>query len=325
MTTVFVYEYVTAIGARGDEPLAPSLLAEGRAMRDAVIADFAAISGIIVLTISGEDEAQFRQVAAESDFALVIAPEMAGILEERCRWALEAGTTLLGPALDAIQLTSDKLALAEHFERERVPHPRTWPLGNEPLDLFPIVWKPRDGAGSQGTHLLYSSWLAGGAAHHPPIDYPRQAGNYIAQEYIAGIAASVSFLIGAEVRVPLLPCRQHISNDGRLRYLGGSLPLPAELASRAIQLVEKVIAVVPGLLGYVGVDLVLADDPANDSVIEVNPRLTTSYVGLRQAAQFNIADALLNAVCGAIQPDLPWHLGPIAWLPNGAIDHTDGY
>ena len=51
MTTVFVYEDVTATGAGGDleSPPAPSLLAEGRAMRDAVAADFAAVPGVRVV------------------------------------------------------------------------------------------------------------------------------------------------------------------------------------------------------------------------------------------------------------------------------------
>jgi hypothetical protein len=50
--------------------------------------------------------------------------------------------------------------------------------------------------------------------------------------------------------------------------------------------------------GYVGVDLILGNDPAGgaDRVLEINPRLTTSYVGLRAAAKTNLAEAML-AVC----------------------------
>ena len=31
-------------------------------------------------------------------------------------------------------------------------------------------------------------------------------------------------------------------------------------------------------------------------VVDVNPRLTTSYVGLRRVANFNVAEAMVNAV-----------------------------
>ena len=335
MTTVFVYEHVTTSGARG-QSLAPSLLAEGRAMRDAVIADFAAVPDVSVQTVPDGGEAHFRKAAANADYALIIAPETDGILEERCRWALDSKARLLGPSLDAIRLTADKLALAEHLMRAGVPHPRTWALGDEPHDLFPIVWKPRDGAGSQSTYLVSPQRQQGSFADSGSPQ--RQQGRYaatlagaagselthllnqwmIAQEYSAGSAASVAFLVGPSERVALLPCHQHISDDGFLRYLGGSLPFADDLSVRAIALARKAIGCVPGLFGYVGVDLVLADDPARDCIIEINPRLTTSYVGLRRAAQFNIAEALLQVVRGKKLPNLPWLPDRILFLPDGS-------
>jgi predicted ATP-grasp superfamily ATP-dependent carboligase len=43
----------------------------------------------------------------------------------------------------------------------------------------------------------------------------------------------------------------------------------------------------PQPLGYLGVDLILGEDGngAVDCVVEINPRLTTSYVGLQAAAR----------------------------------------
>jgi tyramine---L-glutamate ligase len=285
-------------------------------MRDAIVADFAAISDVQVLTLSMEDETDFRALAAAADWALIIAPETDGILEERCRWALEHGAHLLGPSLEAVRLTADKLALSKHFECQRVPHPRTWPLGSEPPNLFPIVWKSRVGAGSQDTCLHH-------CPSHAPL--PRQEGGYIAQEFVNGIAASVAFLIGPESRVPLLPCHQHISDDGRLRYLGGSLPLTDSLSARALRLAESAIAAVTGLFGYVGVDVVLAEDPMHDCVIEINPRLTTSYVGLRQATACNIAETLLRVVRGEGPPQLAWRSSCVEWQPNGLIECGAGF
>ena len=56
----------------------------------------------------------------------------------------------------------------------------------------------------------------------------------------------------------------------------------------------------PAPLGYLGLDLILgaADDGSLDYVIEINPRLTTSYVGLSVAANQNLAAALLQVVAG---------------------------
>lgn len=47
-------------------------------------------------------------------------------------------------------------------------------------------------------------------------------------------------------------------------------------------------------------DLVLgdSDDGTDDALIEINPRLTTSYVGLRQIAKSNLAAAMVNVAIG---------------------------
>ena len=71
-------------------------------------------------------------------------------------------------------------------------------------------------------------------------------------------------------------------------------PLIIRLSKKHSRLAEKVVGCFAGLRGYVGVDLVLAKDKA--FVVDVNPRLTTSYVGLSRVANFNVAEAIVNAV-----------------------------
>jgi hypothetical protein len=104
--------------------------------------------------------------------------------------------------------------------------------------------------------------------------------------------------------VPLTPCKQRVSEDGQLRYQGGELPLAAGLGQRAVALADRVLAALPDARGYVGVDLVLGRDPggAEDFVVEVNPRLTTSYVGLRAAATSNLAEAMIRVAEGDASP-----------------------
>ena len=76
-------------------------------------------------------------------------------------------------------------------------------------------------------------------------------------------------------------------------YDGGCVPFEHPLKQEAFTLTEKVVESF-GLRGYVGVDFVLAEDKA--FVVDVNPRLTTSYVGLREVAGFNVAQAVIDAV-----------------------------
>jgi predicted ATP-grasp superfamily ATP-dependent carboligase len=98
-------------------------------------------------------------------------------------------------------------------------------------------------------------------------------------------------------------CKQVLSDDGCFRYCGGQLPLPEPPDDRARRLALAAVRTLPKPQGYLGVDLVLGDDPQGhgDAIIEINPRLTTSYVGLRALARENLAGAML-AVARGQQP-----------------------
>jgi predicted ATP-grasp superfamily ATP-dependent carboligase len=314
MTRVFVYEDVTATWAGGDSKSrpAPSLLAEGRAMLGAITEDFRRVPGVEVLTWrqnsdSAAAESEFCRHARAAEYTLVIAPECGGRLEQLCRGVVRVGGRLLGPSPDAVRLTADKLELARHWKAHGVATPATWPLGEEPAGL-PVVVKPKDGAGSLATVL--STGRAHGVAECP--------GAMIAQEYVSGFAASIAFLVRPNSRTPLVPCQQLLSDDGRFQYLGGRLLIASDLAKRTVGIATAAIDCVPGLLGYVGVDVVLGQD-GRDWAIEINPRLTTSYVGLRALARFNLAEAMLAVVRGEPIPPFKWNAGPIAFTPDGRV------
>ena len=108
-------------------------------------------------------------------------------------------------------------------------------------------------------------------------------------------------------------------------YLGGSLPLPAALAARAARLAVRAVGCLSPSRGYLGVDLVLGDDPGGvaDVVIEINPRLTTSYVGLRALLEGNLAATML-AIAAGQSPELCWKTGPIAFDAAGGVRQSGG-
>ena len=59
----------------------------------------------------------------------------------------------------------------------------------------------------------------------------------------------------------------------------------------AYQFVRDALSTIPGLFGYVGVDLLIPESPWDrlPLIVEINPRLTTSYVGYQQLCLDNLA------------------------------------
>lgn len=278
-------------------------------MLSAVAADFAAVKGVNVLTFptaAGVDDPRmtFAQLAQVADWTLLIAPESHKHLEVLAGLVVGVGGRLLGPSPKAIATTSDKVLLGNLWAKHGAPTPKTYST-TESI-RYPAVCKPADGCGSEGVVLVRSG---DELAALPRIH------NRLVQEFVPGRAASVSFLVGPNQVVPLLPTFQLLSTDGQFRYMGGVLPVMPDYAERAVKLGRLAIACVPGLFGYVGVDLVLGDRPV---AIEINPRLTTSYVGLRAAAVRNLAGLMLDVVSGRpVEPE--WHSGRVRWSADGRI------
>jgi predicted ATP-grasp superfamily ATP-dependent carboligase len=367
---IFVYEYISAELA--GSAVAPSLRTEGRAMLAAALSDLARLPEVQVETLlcaeepalgmevppprviratSARMEDTFRDLARRSDFTLVIAPEFDELLATRSRWVLEAGGTLLGCSPQAVRLAGDKLALAQFWQQCGVPTPATREVSADAFSFdhpFPIVCKPRFGAGSQATFLARDSAEFARRWAETREECP---GACIVQPFVHGTPVSVAVIVGREkgsrapldidtgssslirrhreeepVRpsanmVALRPASQELSQDGRFQYQGGVLPLPDAAADRAVRLALRALASAEGLCGYVGVDLVLGDasDGRADVAIEINPRLTTSYVGLRALAETNLASLILAAVRGD-DVSLPrWRQGVVRFTPQGVV------
>jgi predicted ATP-grasp superfamily ATP-dependent carboligase len=335
---LFVYEYTCAARLR-DHLSAASLQSEGMAMLSAIVEDLTSVPGVEVSALVAEGiadhlpslrschvnissfitlrrENAFRELARCADGTLIIAPEFDDLLFDRCRLVEAVGGRLLGPSSEAVRLTSDKWALAHHWTAGGIPTPVTALVSSGSVS-FPAVLKPRYGAGSLATFRVGQADEVATCAARAEQEGWRE--EMILQSFVRGLACSVSFLVGPAETFALAPCKQHLSDDGRFRYLGGSLPLTRDLMERAVKLGRRAVESVAGLLGYVGIDLVLGDacDGSADVVIEINPRLTTSYIGLRALATTNLAEALLQVVEGHPSPVLGWRSGSVVF-------HTDG-
>ena len=292
--TVLIHEYVTGGGLAGSE-LPASWAAEGAAMRRALAADFGGLPEVrVLMTLDerfpieagpwttvrvgpGREPEVFARLAAEADYTLVIAPETGGCLLDRARVIEEVGGRSLGSAPAAIELAGDKLRLDRYLAARGVPTPPgRWIApgdGLPPDGPYPAVLKPIDGAGSVDTFLVAS------AEALPPE--ARALPEALLQPYLPGVPMSASFLVDPAGPMSLIGlARQRVERRGdRLVYLGGTVPAAAPGAEA-----RRAVAAIPGLCGWVGVDFVW-DEATGVTVLDLNPRPTTSYVGLRHCVR----------------------------------------
>jgi predicted ATP-grasp superfamily ATP-dependent carboligase len=329
---ILVYEHVSG-GGFADEAIPASVLSEGFGMLRTLIADFKvaghgvttmldsriarlnpAVDADCIVPVSSSQEAHdsLQKIAEQSDFAYVIAPETSGVLRSLVELVEEAGVTSLNCPAAAIKKVSDKAAFHESVRKLGLPLPETKMFKiTDHLDTitkmvrdnlaFPVVFKPSDGISCCGLSVIRNKDQVADALDKIKLESSSE--QFLVQELLVGAAASVSMLSTGDNVVPVSLNRQDITiepPEACSMYSGGAVPLDHPLHAEAFAVAEKLVKSFPDLRGYVGVDFVLTEDEA--VVIEVNPRLTTSYIGLRRVIDFNAAEAVLNAV---VKRELP--------------------
>lgn len=264
-------------------------------MRRAIVRDFAALEGgpvRVIVTLdarldddpgpgtterigAGDHPHRVHELARSADFTVLIAPETTGVLENLTIGIRDAGARWLGSSIDAVALTRDKAALAERLRARGIESPpcrRLRLASGLPDDgEYPAVIKPIDGAGTMDTYVVDNpaSLPAGLAA----LD------GLILQPYVHGRAMSASFLVDSRGRAwPIAVGEQRIERNGcRLAYRGGRVPATTRVDEGPL---VAALESVPGLRGFVGVDFIWDEARGRTTVVEINPRPTTSIVGL---------------------------------------------
>jgi predicted ATP-grasp superfamily ATP-dependent carboligase len=336
---IFVSEYVTG-GAWPEGRPDGSLAQEGAAMLQGVVADLAAVPGLDLQTTwdlrlgpadwsrrvavspqstlrvheveTADQEARwFAQLSTHPQSVLVIAPELDGLLTQRCQQVERCGGRLLGPNSTAAALCADKWELARWLGARGLPTIPTelCDLNHAPSEGpgWPRVVKPRWGAGSTSTFRLDHP------AAYAELQSRRRAepalSDAVVQPWIRGTPASVAVLCEGDGGPchPLPMARQRLSRDGRFHYLGGELPLHSVWAPQARELASAACRTIPGLRGFVGVDLLLDEEVGAVTLVEINPRLTTSYLGYRQLAlEHSLAEGIRLSGGAALARAVVW-------------------
>lgn len=256
-----------------------------------------------VVPLDGEDYPRsLVDMAKQCLAALIIAPETDGTLVRLNTLVEDAGAFLLGSRPEGVIVATDKWECHRLFAQAGLPTPAT--LRTSPAEAlpaaqelgFPLVVKPIDGAGCAGIGLV-----AGSEFLEPALDrLGFRHGELLLQRFVPGAHASVSLLAVGGDSLALSLNEQWVDLGIPSHYRGGVASISHHSKEEALELARRGVALVPGLRGYVGVDLVLNREQC--FLIEINPRLTTSYVGLRRIINVNLAEAIWRVCREGIFP-----------------------
>ena len=237
--------------------------------------------------------AQFDACMQWADAVWPLAFESAAALENLSRHILRRKRTLLGSAPGAVRVAASKLELARVLAEGGVATVATYsPHGAVPQDAGAWVAKPDDGAGCLHTMLFGDRAAA--------LAWIRASANdgYVLQRFVAGKPGSLS-LVCCDGVARVLSCNLErvAMRDNRFHVLGSVVNGLSDDDGALEWLAQQVAAAIPSLWGYVGVDFILTAHGA--VVLDVNPRLTAAYAGLRASIDCNPAGLVLDLLHGA--------------------------
>ncbi len=330
---LMVYEHSSG-GGYCDKNLTPSLFSEGYAMLNAAVQDFQRIESRVyttldyrianftpplnveVITILRPPQKilnVFDKVCKDIDQIMIIAPESADTLYNLTKIAERNQLIILGPTSEAVKVLSNKWSVKAIAENLGLNVPLIEKISfNTPLQEikeildnigYPVVLRNLDSVGGEGIILVTSTSDLNRAV--TMLKSSTNHSEFIAHKYIKGIPVSVSLLSNGLTAIPISLNAQAASfnqQTGLLEYIGGYTPLKYKISKQVKKAAVKLVENMSGVRGYIGVDFVI-DEADQPFILEVNPRLTTSYIAIRRVADINLMDALRKAVVEGSLPE----------------------
>jgi len=306
---LLVFEFITG-GGLVNEPLPDSLAQEGNMMRAALLQDLESIkdvslivlndlrisepeinSGILLHIEPGINLQSYLSDIKESyDVVWLIAPETECILLNWNDFFIQQNKPMCLSASDALALCQNKLQTVEHLQRANISC-----VPSQSYDSFVAresgewVLKPMDSVACEQVYLLRKKqdWIE-------CLKQLSKVSTYLLQPYIDGRAMSLSALFYAG-EATLICCNQQnlslIQNQFQLTEC--IVNVQQDRRGEYQALCSEIAAAIPGLWGYIGIDFI-ETEMGEMFILEINPRLTTSYVGIRAATGLNVAEHVLG-------------------------------
>lgn len=301
-----------------DTQLPDNLLAEGQLMLDAIVNDMLELEHIELMVLrdarlskpvfNGQHhnhhytfvtaaqgfQTVWLQAIQQVDAVLPIAPETVGILAGLCVDVEDAGKLLLNSSSQAVDLTSSKLETYRLLQRAGIPVIYTERLNNTLDSSPPWVIKPDDGVGCDNVVIINDRQALNGFIEASIMDDIDEVDKLIIQPWLAGQAASLSVIFNQKNALLLTYNKQLIDiKQGRVFLNGCQVGEQTRHWELYQSLIIRIAECFPGLKGYVGIDIIETEN--GPVVVEINPRLTTSYAGIHKALGVNPAQLILQS------------------------------
>jgi len=307
---LFVSEFITGGGIAND-PLPDSLKQEGQLMLQAVLNECSKINDVQLVTTRDsrinisvdnvevhtvENALDYMQqlalIAAQCDATWVIAPESEGILGTIISHLNKEKITLINCDIKSVRITSDKLSCAQHLIKNGILTAQNLTQEEALAYMQPVIIKYRHSAGCEGLRRCDN----GKEALHLIDDFSK----WVVQPYLEGNHLSISLLFSnRDVRV--ISVNEQIIKGERELVLKACHVNAYPVNENIKILANKILNAFPGLKGYVGIDLI--DVRGDYYIIDINPRLTSSFVGLSGVLEDNPAELCLKSVINSELPN----------------------
>lgn len=306
---LFICEFITGGGLQDNE-LPDNLVREGNMMLEALLTDLldSGFTDIITtrdkrldpvllpvesIPIKGDVYRVWQSCMNDADAVWMIAPENDDILFNLTLMAEQADCHVLGCSSESVKSASSKLQTANLLGENNIPCIETMLFKDETIPDSENGWviKPDDGVGAEDCYFC---------ADREDLKQLRKSidtGHFVIQKYQTGTPASLS-MICYQGQTQLLACnkQEFCFNHGKGELKGLVVNGLQEQWGQFDMIAQKIAKADEGLRGYIGVDLIIPDNGSESwpVVLEINPRLTTSYAGLRQSLSLNPAELILS-------------------------------
>ncbi len=241
---------------------------------------------------------ELKNYEINSDFIWLIAPETDDCLASLTELFKEHGRIFTGCSVEAVKLTASKISCFRHLTKKNINTIETYNLNEEtPIFAQGYVIKPDDGVGGEDcTYIETKNQLQ-------QIKQDKTATNYVVQPYISGESLSMSLLVYKN-DVRLLGCNRQLISliDNKFKFEGVGVNECLEYQNEFLAIAKLIVEAIPGLSGFVGIDLIYTDNIFY--IVDINPRFTTAYVGLSKSIGVNVAEFIVNVFLEDMLPEI---------------------